>query len=1401
MVTLIHAKKPRGQMGEKASSLCRSARTTSRDTSRRRIQRSPDNGPESVSASSSSPRLALGGLSLFTGSSVFSRLNLGMEPLELHLDPEIEWRIQEILTTRLDPSLLHGLIQEAAARVETAPHLPPRPMAQAAEPASTSASTVVTTPPREASIGDVARALAATEPVAGMLRRLQEQARDEALHVWGRAASGERALLVSSFALIGGSALAGILSSPSARRTILPLLNGRSLPIPGVDWLRVEIFTDENSVMFGVHLDIGSLLPALWGFGPASPRALGGPPSPGPFSPVQRKEEATSASETPVYGIGAHLERSRGKGRGLDPEVRTRIERELGADLSAVRVHEDTASHLLSRSLGARAFTWGTDIFFRHGAYNPQSSEGRRLIAHEVVHTLQQEEGLTSVHSQRENSVMASQEDSLEKQAEQIAQSLPLDSPMPSYDTNFPMTSVLTWHSRRLSMPGIFRDTGRRRGTRQDVPRVDVQEVLGRDFAHLMSVLSTDQVRQIQTVLDARRELERLGRLLEPLRGSILSVDVRRRERLEERSRRQWDIVRAHQSLSVSTDRVLANDVLMAERDDPSEVHLYKQRLYRQMIAHPMIVTITEGYPPRPLLVYLWGPGRWRIPHQNGLVRFQDLMTIQVLNLDYQRVLLRGMTETLGEMLELRREMGGMVYNPRGRVVGEIEGRLWNTTVRVGWEIGRLSGYYNDGRGRHEMLGHLFRLRGARIVLQAPDNWLHIYELDPQVHLRDLTSPRNDRYGYLMRRGTQVQVHQILTSDGAWLEETTAGWRHERYSTGLNVVEEFAVGAIFGDWYREPSTAATIGQILTGCIPIVGQIADARDVAAGIHRMWETGGRDGKLQTVLALVGFVPLLGDAIKRAGRAGGRRAAAETFENAAPDIQNRLSRELMRDPEGVARHFPGLSRPGMAAQMADNVDLLQRALSGSAGAVQEYTSRVARQLEEMGGNAGAVIYLHGGEWSRVAQALARGGDEGSRLMTRMQAWRIRQYDLLGQEMHNAFREMGSGFSERTLGPPQLHRTGTDAMTSDMDISFLGRDATFYRNYAITVMERRYGPGWRRLIHADIFADPRRLHFFAELPDRTAREVEQRMVRETELNVLARMLREGTSPETVERYAREIHVPMARVTERLEELQRIASDPTLRRRLELQMDDLHRQFVGETDPARKAALAEEMARTQSRINAATDGAYIGPGGAARHVTRRDDIGGVRSGAYTPLSPAMNYMAFLDDLSMVSHVVTEAAREGFSGSTAKNLMKYCQRLLMEAGANGTDLRRIQLAQALYEETWYLLAAARRDPQSTFERARHLVRRAQEQLSGALDELIAATRVNAERYMASALPGESRSRVLETVERSARVLRSQKASLARVTSILLRRQGVMPRGEITGPETVHAPTMTRPLAR
>jgi hypothetical protein len=107
-------------------------------------------------------------------------------------------------------------------------------------------------------------------------------------------------------------------------------------------------------------------------------------PTQGAFGTRRGEDEAVDD------GVQRAIRQGRGGGRGLPGPVRASLERALGADFHAVRVHADGAADRLNQALGARAFTTGQHIFFRRGEYAPGDRGGRALIAHELAHVVQQ---------------------------------------------------------------------------------------------------------------------------------------------------------------------------------------------------------------------------------------------------------------------------------------------------------------------------------------------------------------------------------------------------------------------------------------------------------------------------------------------------------------------------------------------------------------------------------------------------------------------------------------------------------------------------------------------------------------------------------------------------------------------------------------------------------------------------------------------------------------------------------------------------------------------------------------------------------------------------------------------------------------------------------------------------
>ncbi len=81
---------------------------------------------------------------------------------------------------------------------------------------------------------------------------------------------------------------------------------------------------------------------------------------------------------------------SKSGGQPLSESVRSFFEPRFDSDFSQVRIHNDSNAGNLNRALSARAFTTGKDIFFSEGAYRPETSGGKELLAHELTHVVQQ---------------------------------------------------------------------------------------------------------------------------------------------------------------------------------------------------------------------------------------------------------------------------------------------------------------------------------------------------------------------------------------------------------------------------------------------------------------------------------------------------------------------------------------------------------------------------------------------------------------------------------------------------------------------------------------------------------------------------------------------------------------------------------------------------------------------------------------------------------------------------------------------------------------------------------------------------------------------------------------------------------------------------------------------------
>jgi hypothetical protein len=167
-------------------------------------------------------------------------------------------------------------------------------------------------------------------------------------------------------------------------------------------------------------------------------QAISGPETASPEGIAQlqrlvgnRAVQRLLAQRTPAVGaeggeapaqVQAGIESARGSGRPLEAKLNKQVGGALGADFSQVRVHTDHQADELNQSLSAKAFTTGSDIFFRQGAYEPGTTSGKRLLAHELTHVVQQGGGKSNKVQAKLNVGPAG--DSFEQEADATAESV-----------------------------------------------------------------------------------------------------------------------------------------------------------------------------------------------------------------------------------------------------------------------------------------------------------------------------------------------------------------------------------------------------------------------------------------------------------------------------------------------------------------------------------------------------------------------------------------------------------------------------------------------------------------------------------------------------------------------------------------------------------------------------------------------------------------------------------------------------------------------------------------------------------------------------------------------------------------------------------------------------------------
>ncbi len=117
-------------------------------------------------------------------------------------------------------------------------------------------------------------------------------------------------------------------------------------------------------------------------------------------------QRASDSSLQITDNLESRLNGSKGGGSSLSNEVLAFMEPRFGTDFSQVKVHTDNESSRMNQELQAQAFTHKQDVYFGAAKYNPDSQEGKELLAHELTHVVQQTGNESQLHRQPEKMIM-----------------------------------------------------------------------------------------------------------------------------------------------------------------------------------------------------------------------------------------------------------------------------------------------------------------------------------------------------------------------------------------------------------------------------------------------------------------------------------------------------------------------------------------------------------------------------------------------------------------------------------------------------------------------------------------------------------------------------------------------------------------------------------------------------------------------------------------------------------------------------------------------------------------------------------------------------------------------------------------------------------------------------------
>ncbi|MBW4599437.1 MAG: DUF4157 domain-containing protein [Calothrix sp. FI2-JRJ7] len=631
-------------------------------------------------------------------------------------------------------------------------------------------------------------------------------------------------------------------------------------------------------------------------------------------SMVQRK--SAEAGMAPTSDVESSIKGARGSGQPMADDIRQPMEQAFGANFSGVKIHTDSRSHELNQAVQARAFTTGSDIFFRQGEYSPGSNGGKELLAHELTHVVQQSGGavqrkLISNLATKENKVQAKAVSSKSFENRQTTKSREKSKPVSTPTQGFSLeTNTTDRESSNFQENQPANEQLSELDIRQQQP---LSHNINRISLRPQAKLTTNQAGNPDEQQAAL--LQRVMRVAapEPMSGSNKEL------RLQPQKEQEEQPLQAKQLDAFTTEFSLNKE-------------LQKQPL---KTANPIIQAkvLEGGFTPSPISIQR-GVGDWL---SKGWNKTKDVVGAGI---ERGRNFASGVRDKGKDLLK-----SGLNW-VRNNVIQPLM-RLGSS----GWSA--------------------VKNFGSRIATAYKQANPTIWDVFLPQHL--MFRMARDRRRQLFAQAIQAEKNQqakaaggIQSSGPAPVQEPSQLERLNDLAekvesvpaAGFNVGKELLEGAVVGDFNENPTIWNTIGQVAIGFVPYAGQAADIRDIIANVKKLHEGGYKDPDawINLVLTGIGIIPGYGDTIKAVnkGSTGAiRKALSGVLKNADKVLRPALgkakgmlnaARRYGKQFLGWASRQGGRLRQGVRQFAQKTVNFARAAGKRARGLVTALRSRIS-------------------------------------------------------------------------------------------------------------------------------------------------------------------------------------------------------------------------------------------------------------------------------------------------------------------------------------------------------------------------------------------------------------------------------------------------------------------------